>query len=59
MTKYIVFYNSQNGSGNAEVSHKKIKNIDDIRNIEYELIKQLHDKSIVVSNYKKIGWTWK
>jgi len=53
--KYIIFYTFENGVGNCELNLKKrIKNIDDIRQAE-NMLKQELNKTVSVTNYKRVG----
>ena len=58
-SRYLIFYNFENnGSGNTEIIHKKIKNIDDIRQVEKEL-SDIIGFYVSITNYKLIGFSFK
>jgi hypothetical protein len=58
-SRYLIFYNFENnGSGNTEIIHKKIKSIDDIRAIEKEL-SDIIGFFCSITNYKLIGLSFK
>jgi len=50
--KYFISYSTEDGIFNSEISRKEILNIDDIREIESELVKDLDVSFVNIIFYR-------